>query len=521
MRKLGSKKEFDDTSAREFSKLVKKDLQIFLDELNKIQSSISRVYELNASKARSSNRYTLYKNACGAISKFADLTDQLHEKLSQESLEKEVELEKRWIVTAKQVVDMLKNNTLAYTTYEDSLGMPSDESVSNLFLNFKGSKDVKKPYFPTAFCRASDILFKNGEFEYAERYSLIAAVEALWDMYHYEKDDVYEALMQIPWSLEGQGKNDEATEYIIKMLNWLYEFYIEWGLQEAADTFILMLSQELINRWETINHRMKEKVAKFWEESIRIVVEVFKGWLVFDDYMISNLVDILVKSSMHERAFRIVDARIEALVSHAVNYKDFTTLKSNQLLQSLKYLARAGFDLKDRKIQSLNENLRSLRSIYLEDRVSKLAGYMGYSQEGYRVWKFKDQTLKQFMKNNHTTTIEIDIHRSKSEHVRGKERKILFIAECKYRNKLATLKDVRFFFYKAKDLLNREKDSVKHLPSKMLPKIGELWFVSANGFRKNVFSKVFRIGDCVLKPMEIAELNKMLKKNNLQLIPGG
>ena len=516
---MGSKEEFDDNSVKEFSERVEKDLQAYFDELNKIQSSILRVYELNSSKAGNSNTRVLYENACGALSKFADLTDWLYEKLSQGSLEKEVKFEEKWIVTAKRVVDMLKDNTLAYTTYEDSLGMPSDESVSNLFLNFKGSKDVEKPYFPDAFCEASDILFKNGEFEYAKRYSLIAAIEALWDMYRYEKDDVFGALMQIPYSLEDEGKNDEAVEYIIKMLNWLYAFYKEWRLQEAADTFILILSYELINRWKTISHTMKKKVARFWEKTVRIVVEVFKGWLVFDDYMILDLIDILVKSNMYKKAFRIVEARIDTLVSYGINNKDFTRLKSDKLLQNVKYLAKLGFNLKDRKIQSLNENLRLLRSIYLEDKVSKLAKCMGYSQEGYRVWKFKDPTLKQFMKNTDTTTVEIDVHRSKIEHVKGKERKILFIAECKYRNKPATLKDVKFLLHKAKDLLNREKDSVKHLPGKLTPKIGELWFVSAGGFRKTVLLDVFRIGDCILRPLKIDELNRLLKQNSLPLIP--
>jgi len=517
---LCSREEFDDNSVKEVSERVEKSLHAYFDELKKIQSSISRVYELNASKAGNSNTRVLYENACGAISKFADLTDWLYEKLSQGSLEKEVEFKEKWLVTAKRVVDMLEDNTLAYTSYEDSLGMPSDESVSNLFLNLKGGKDVEKPCFPTAFCEASDILFKNGEFDYAQRYALIAAIEALWDMYTYEKADVFEALMQIPCSLEDKGKCDEAVEYIIKMLDWLYAFYEEWKLQEAADIFIVMLSYELISRWEKINYKMKEKVAKFWEKVVKSVVEVFKGYLVFDDYMILDLIEHLVKSNMYETAFGMVEARIDALVSYGMDKQEFTKLKSDKLLQSLKHLAKLGFNLKDRKIQSLNENLRFLRSIYLEDKVSKLARCMDYSQEGYREWKFKDPTLKQFMKND-TATVEIDVHRGRIEHVKGKERKILFIAECKYRNKPASLKDVKFFLHKAKDLLNREKDSVKHLPGKLTPRIGELWFVSASGFRKTVLSKVFRIGDCVLKPLKMTELNEMLKQNNLPLIPSG
>lgn len=515
------KEEFDNAGVKELSERGKEDPQSFFDELDKIQSSISRVYELNANKARNSNTRVLYENACGALYKFANSTDWLYERLSQTSLKKEAEFKENWIVTAKRVIDMLKDNTLAYSTYEDSLGMPSDQSVSNLFLNFKGSKDIEKPYFPTAFCKASEILYKNGEFEYAQRYALIAAIEALWDMYRYEKDDVFGALMQIPYSLEDDGMHDEAVEYIIKMLNWLYAFYKEWGLQEAADTFILMLGYELINRWKKISRNMKEKVAKFWEKAMRNVVEVFKGWLVFDDYMIIDLIDILVKSNMYKKAFQIVEARIDALVSYGRNNKDFTRLKSDQLLQSLKYLAKLGFDLKDRKIESLNENLCFLRSIYLEDKVSKLAYRLGYSQEGYRVWKFKDPTLKQFIKNSSTTTVEIDVHRSKTEYVQGKKRKTLFIAECKYRNKPATLKDVKFFLHKAEDLLNIEKDLVRHLPEKLIPKIGELWFVSASGFRKAVFSNIFRIGDCVLKPLKIDELNRLLKKNNLPLILSG
>jgi len=250
------------------------------------------------------------------------------------------------------------------------------------------------------------------------------------------------------------------------------------------------------------------------------VVEVFKGYLAFDDYMILDIIEHLTKCNMYETASGIVEARIDALVSYCMNKPDFTRLKSDKLLQSLKHLAKIGFNLKDRKIQSLNENIRFLKSIYLEDRVSKLAKCIGYSEEGYRVWRFKDPKLKQFMKND-TATVGIDVHRGKIEYAKGKERKILFIAECRYRNKPASLKDVKFFLQKAKDLLNIEKDSLKHQPGKLTPRIGELWFVSVSGFQKTVLSKVFRIGDCVLKPLKIAELNGMLKQNNLPLISSG
>lgn len=53
----------------------------------------------------------------------------------------------------------------------------------------------------------------------------------------------------------------------------------------------------------------------------------------------------------------------------------------------------------------------------------------------------------------------------------------------------------------------------------MTPKIGELWFVSVNGFDKRVLRQIFRVDGNKMTLIDGNRLNDMLKKNNLQGVP--
>jgi len=120
-----------------------------------------------------------------------------------------------------------------------------------------------------------------------------------------------------------------------------------------------------------------------------------------------------------------------------------------------------------------------------------------------------------------TKTVEIDVHQTRTEHTSGRERKVLFIAECKFRGKgkLGTKGEVKFFMYKAKDLLKQQKGMSKRFPETWSPRIGDIWFVSINGFRKSALAETFQVDGCTIKLIDGNELNERLAGQNMTRIP--
>lgn len=518
-----------DSRIEELSERVeRKSKQAFFEELNEIKSNILEAYEIHNDLKSKNQDWLLsrdfYESLCKALSIFADVTDWLHDVLllsEARNKERKVKFEKAWIIAAKQIIDDLKELTFVYTTYDDSLGMGNgDLSISNLFLNlYSSSRDDRydeRPYFPENFRNAAEILCKNREFDLAYRYALMAAIDAIWDQYRYEKDDVVLALMTIPYKLEEQGMHDDSANYIAKTLEWLYKFYSEWEDQYDAPVYIHYLHYELISLWNKITNKAKKNVTQFWDRVIKIVIE---EELVFNDFFLSDLVTVLVEFDRYKDAFEIVETGLTYTVTHAKNILDMKRLKLDDVLQNMLNLAKLGFSLKDRNVESLKKNVDIIKSYALENKVSELARYMGYTEYGDRVWRFKDPRLHEFMENKKTNTVEIDTHQWKIEYSSGKERKILFLAECKYTNKSATKKDVEFFLYKAKDLLKQLKADAKRYPEKLVPKIGEIWFVSIAGFDELPSKQIPRVDGSEVKLIDGYELNNRLKKKNLKKVP--
>lgn len=447
---------------QELSERVKsKSKQAFLKEVNELKSHILKAYEVHDDLARKSEtdwvkHRQLYEELCKALLIFVGVTDWLYDLLllsEAENREMDLKLEKTWIAVARGFIKSLQELTPIYTTYEDSLGWMGDTDISHLFLEAYGRHEREtKPHL--SFMHASDslgraakILFRKSEFRLASRYALMSAIEAIWNST--DKDDVLVALDIIPSEFTKQGMNDESVGYQVKILEWLYACYSEWEEQRGADWYIRDLQSDLIGRWGKLTDKAKRVVIEFWKNALHREPYFFD-----QDFVLSTVIDELASSDRYREAFEVVERRITLLATHP---PPSIVLSSDKLLQELRDLAKLGFNLKDRDIESLKETLDEFKSRYLENKVSELADRMGFKEHGELIWKFKDPILHKFIKNKKTNTVEIDVHQSKTEYSSGKERRILFMAECKYTAKPVTMRDVNFFSYKAKDLFMRLK----------------------------------------------------------------
>jgi hypothetical protein len=489
----------------------------FLEELNDIRSMLSQACRIGhglREEAWSKKHQQLYNILEEALSTFVDVTDWLHEALAlcEEGHKKvDVELRKSWIVVAKQLIDILTELTFAYTTYENALGMgDGDLSISNLFLN----ADVK-PYFSPehisdSFGCAAEISVKSGEFQLAERYALVATIQAIWNSTDWE--DARAGLAIIPREFERQKKFDESVKYTVRMLRWLYSFYSNWKEQYGADIYIIDLQSDLVFQWDKITDNAKRHVIEFWKDVINI-----RPCFYNQGFVLSTVIDALVGLDKYDEAFKLVEDRIALLARHSWARCDCIP---SELPRNIGDLAKLGFHLKDRNIEPLLEVLDIFKSKFVEDKVSELADRMGYIEKEKKVWVFKNPVISKFMKDLRTTTVEVDVHQRLTEKRRGKERKVLFLAECKYTNKPATKKDIEFFTCKAKDLLEQEEEH-KKFPDLLPPKLGELWFVSIHGFRKNVheLADTLKVDGCQVRLIGGKELNDKLEDCNLQKIP--
>ena len=517
---FSNKSYFSDSWKEELSKRAKrKTKRMFFQELDQIRSNIVKAYEIsNDLKDRGEDwllNRDFYSKLCEALSMFSDVTGWLHDlQLLSEAESKEIDtkLRESWAAIAKEIINALNELTETYTTYEDSLGMADgDNSISNLFLNAYGRNHHKysnKPYFSDSLGNAAEILFENNDFELACRYALMAAIEAIWNSTDWE--DAMVAFTLIPREYEKKGMVDESVDYSLKILRWLYSFYSELHEQEGADIFIVYLQSDLVGQWDRITSNTRKKVVEFWKDVINS-----KPCFYNQSFILPAIIDTLVSSNRYNEACKIVKDRIANLTKCEWARCDFTT--SEELLQNLGDLAELGFSLKDKNLESLTKDLDKFKSKFVENKVSELAFCMGYNEAGEREWIFKNPVLQKFMKDKQTRTVELDMHQRKREQVSGKEREILFLAECRYRNKPSSKKDIEFLCCKVLDLLEQKKEECKKYPSKIAPKVGELWFVSIHGFKTK--SIAFEVNECKVKLIDGDRLNKMLAEHNIQKVP--
>lgn len=174
--------------------------------------------------------------------------------------------------------------------------------------------------------------------------------------------------------------------------------------------------------------------------------------------------------------------------------------------------------MKDRNIEALKDDFDKIKSEYLEHKVSELACCMGYSEKGERVWKFRNPLLYKFIKDKKTNSVEIDVHQYQTEHVSGKERRVFLAAECKYRERTARVRDLKFFQQKIVDLYEQMKEQDERFPRKAVPRVGNLWFVSVKGFSKKALARSFKVSGCSMEPIDRVKLNRLLKENNIREI---
>jgi len=460
------------------------------------------------------------------ITDFAKVTDWLDDEIAKESTEEQIKNGSRnqliqcWIQVAKHLIEILEKTSSVSTTFEDSFGMGNgDCGVSCIVLNLKDVDYDQRPYFQDILYSAAQILLDNGEFDLASRYALMAAIESIWSRGRSDKEEVSIALDVIPSYLWKKREYIKYVDYIIKIFDWLYAFNNEWGEQFDAFIYLQYFHYDLLNYYNDLDEESKVKVIDYWKKSIKIIVTYYKGGLLFDNFLISDLVDEMVKDNKFDEAFQIIMIRIDALI---LNSKEILWVKQDKLedfLKSIRNLMQTGFELKDKNTDRIKNVLNNMKSGGLENSVFKLANNLGYINSEENEWVYKDKKILEFIKDKNTKTIEIDTNQSKIEYKSGKERKIIFFAECKYKEKPATIRDIEFFYNKAKDFLDHQKDRAKLYPKKLLPRYGELWFVSIKGFTDDSKLIKRRIGKCTIKLVDGAELNEQLKMNNIRTIP--
>lgn len=295
-------------------RIKRKSKHAFQTNVDEIRSDISDAYKIgkrfvgkSAMEIDTASYKKVCQRICRALAVFSDITDWLHDIISLDAKlnsKRNIRLEESWIDIARAILKALEELTYAYTTYSDSLGMTGDYSISNLFLNVEEYKE-EKPYFPDNLTQAAEILFENGELELATRYSLISAIEAIWDQYRYEKDDAFTALMTIPWLFEEQKRYDESVDYIVKTLEWLYEFHVNWEGQEYEELYIHYLQCELRERLDNITEETRQKATESFQ---RIVETIEKKNLEIDDMLLLSAIEILERLGRLNDAFRIVRA---------------------------------------------------------------------------------------------------------------------------------------------------------------------------------------------------------------------
>ena len=506
-------------------RVMRKSTHVFLAELDKIGSNISDAYKIGerfVGRSKTDVDVLTYQEICEriceALSIFADVTDWLSDVISidrKSHIRGKIKLETGWISVARAIMKALGELTYAYTTYNDSMGMEGDCSISNLFLNVRRHEGERRPYFPDSLTRAAEILFKNGELELAKQYALLSSIEAIWDQYRYEKDDVFEALMTIPWQFEDQKRYDESVDYIIRLLDWLYEFYSRWRGQEYEELYIQQLQYELRDRLGSVTEETLQKVIGFFQ---RIIATISKTNWEVDEFVLLSATDVLKKLDRVDDASKLVRTALDLAIENSKETASLDRPRLEGILRRIRNLVDLALDLKEQNFEALKNDFDRLKSEHLEHSVSQLACYLGYGEKGERVWKFKNPILHEFMKSKNNDSVEIDVHQYRTEHVSGKERRVIFAAECRFRERRAKARDVEFFRQKMADLYEQLKGQDESFPEKTTPRLDTLWFVSVNGFDKKVLARPFKVRDCKIELVDRIKLNRLLKDNNLREI---
>lgn len=307
-------------------------------------------------------------------------------------------------------------------------------------------------------------------------------------------------------------------EFMTKIFEWLYAFYDEWGEQYYSSLYLHYFWLEILNNYKDLDKVAKNSIINYVKKSVKNIVKFDRGGQLFEDYFMSYLIDEISKDNKFDDAFQIIKIRIDALILNSIILVGTEQDNLDKYLKSLSNLIQIGFELKDKNSTNIKTLLDKMKSDVLESRLSSLAINIGYVKPEDKEWYYKNDKILEFIKDKNTKTIEIDINQSKIEHQRGKERKVLFFSECKYKTKPATIRDIKFFYNKAIDFLEQQKDHARQYPKRLLPRYDELWFVCIKGFTDNARLLTHNIGRCKIKLVDGAALNKHLTLNNIRKI---
>jgi hypothetical protein len=484
-----------------------------IGKLQEITSRITEAYGYSSDTKDYDSTWPplqVYKSLCCALHSFAMTTNLLYDRLEiggkNTNVKDTLEVQE-WSQVAKRLVNALRDLTRTETTYEESFGtMDECCTVDIVFTNAKDDKckscNSWSSTLLVGFVHAAEILFRKGESELGERYALMRAISYVWSWE--EREDKIIAIDLIPSLYLKYGKAGESVIYhSLRMLKWLYAYYLnfpsyaeQWGLDEIIQEF----QSDLLSGLDEITVEERQLIMEFWKTVINNRPELYNY-----DFVLSQVVDYLCGLGRQKEGFELVEKGIEFLSSCS---------EQEKLIQLAK-LAKLGFCLKDRNIENMTENIDVLKSSIVDNKTSELAKSLGYDEEGERVWDYKSPIVGNFMGDKATKSVEIDVHQMKTEHQSGKERKLLFLAECKYRKKPAATNEVEFFMHKVKDLLEQKQTECEKYPKKLAPKLGEFWFVSISGFSQEALTKAFDVEGCRMRLIDGKEFNDMLAEHNI------
>jgi len=495
-------------------RLKNKNVSAFLNDSERFDAILKEAYELDKKAGTWSNRDFSYhqkahEKIADALVLFVDSTQWLLDKQSSKKMKEEsfdAEVYEKWIETCKKLLNALWQVTGTYTNYRNSLGMSNgDENIASIFREARrqvpqNSEYIKDPafiHFSDDFRKAALLLFDNGQIELARRFALISAIEDIWDT---EWRDAIDGLTAIYFRYYWAKNYDRAVPELIKVLRWLYAAYSEWKEQERTDLQIDELQSYLVSDWDIVNEQLRTLILNFWEQTINRKPELSN-----DEFIFSRVIDRLVQRREYDKAFKLVEKRIRIISEESGHQENFRTLAK---------MAKLGFSLKDHDLSAVLRSNNELKASYLENRVSELAKCMGFLELGDRLWDYKNPDLSTFM--GKTKTVEVDVNRYKLEYCSGKERKVFFLAECKWRNKPTTVKDLVFFQAKVIDFFQQQRIQNANYPKKLASQMGAIWFVSIGGFAPDVLKRRFDIGNSCVELISRQELNELLERNGQQ-----
>lgn len=496
------------------SRLDKKSANRFLSQLECFNLLITQAYQINKEVYKESEvDWKLHKQVNRIIGNalviFADTTEWLADKQkSKRKKPKILDAERLWVDASKTLLGALSDLTSMYTNYKESLGMVNGNmDIPSVFREIDFEEfcgHFCQPYgidFSSIFCQAAEILFNNGRLTLARRFALISAMEDIWNG---EWRDSQDALTLIYLKFYHNKQYELAIVELIRTLKWLYLLNKGWQDQLPTSRIIKELQYYFIDDWKLANEATRAQMVDF----LRVAI---KKEPYFDDveYVLSIVIDSLVCARQYDNAFKVVLEQITILAKEPADEHNFKLLKKMALL---------GFSLKDKNIESITKSNDNLKGSYLENKVCELAQMLGYPETGERIWNYKDESLKSFLKDSATKSVEIDVNRHKAEFPNGKEKKVLFLAECKWRNKPIGLKDIAFFRAKIADLIQQTAEDVKKYPTKTAPRLGEVWFVSVSGFVPQVLNQKFVVKGLEIKLMDGKRLNELLTTHNIKTV---